>query len=283
MNPSVIVDAHVHWWEPGTLDYPWLKELPALNQPFRPADYAAATVQSHVRKIIFVECGCSASQSLAEVDWICSLAARELRLKAVVAHATLEKGEAVRADLQKLAARPLVHGVRRNLQGESDPDFCLKPEFLAGVALLAEFGFTFDLCLRPGQLRSVTELVRRMPQVTFILDHAGKPNIRDRQFEAWASDIQELARLGNVVCKLSGLTTEADWPQWQPAQLKPYCQHIVECFGFDRVLFGSDWPVATLATRYDRWVETVRELTAPATETDLDHLFRSNAERIYHV
>lgn len=283
MHPPVIVDAHVHWWNPAQLNYFWLKDLPALNRAFLPSDYSAASAHSNVSKIIWVECGCDPAQSLAEVDWISALAAQEPRLKAIVAHASLEKGETVRADLEHLAKRPLVRGVRRNLQGESDPEFCLRPNFIAGAARLADFGFSFDLCIRSNQLRCVTELARRVPQVSFILDHAGKPDIRNHQFEPWASDLKELAALPNVACKLSGLATEADWQHWQPDHLEFYFNHAIECFGYDRVLFGSDWPVATLATSYERWVETVQKFTTHARTADLDRLFRSNAERIYHV
>src|SRR5712672_249843 len=151
MNSLSIVDSHVHLWNPARLHYAWLDGLPALNRAFLPADFSAANANSCVNKIIFIECGCEPAQSLAEVNWISDLAKTEPRLKGIVAHADLEKGETVRADLEKLAANPLVKGVRRNLQGERDAEFCLRPEFVAGVKLLAEFGLTFDLCIRHDQ------------------------------------------------------------------------------------------------------------------------------------
>ncbi len=143
MNDLSIVDSHVHLWNPAQLRYAWLDGLPALNRAFLPEDFAAASAGANVSKIIFVECGCEPAQSLAEVDWISDLAKAEPRMKGVVAHAPLEKGGCVRADLEKLAANPLVKGVRRNLQGERDSEFCLRPEFVAGVKLLAEFRFHF--------------------------------------------------------------------------------------------------------------------------------------------
>lgn len=283
MNELSIVDSHVHWWNPAQLRYPWLDGLPALNRAFLPVDFAAASANSNVGKIIFVECGCKPEQSLAEVNWISDLAKAEPRIKGIVAHADLEKGEPVHADLEKLAANPLVKGVRRNLQGERDAAFCLQPEFVTGAKLLAEFGFTFDLCIRPEQLRSVAELVSRVPQTTFALDHFGKPDVRGKTFEPWATNLKQLAALPNVVCKISGLTTEADWKNWQPEDLKFYFDWALECFSFDRLLFGGDWPVATMATSYERWLETVRGFFLFATETDRVKLFQSNAERIYHV
>jgi L-fuconolactonase len=283
MSPSSIVDSHVHFWNPENFRYPWLDALPALNRPFLPENYAAASSTADVGRFIFVECGCEPAQSLAEVDWSSALAKQEPRLRGIVAEASLEKGGAVRDDLEQLAQRPLVKGVRRNLQDESAADFCLRPEFIAGVQHLAEFGFTFDLCIRHEQLRSVAELVRRVPRVVFVLDHFGKPEVRNGKIEPWATDLNKLAALPNVVCKISGLTTEADWQKWQPADLKFYFDRAWECFGPDRVLFGSDWPVATLATDYERWIETVQNLVSSAGESVQAKLFKTNAERIYRV
>jgi L-fuconolactonase len=283
MNELSIVDSHVHLWNPAQLRYSWLDGLPALNRAFLPTDFAAASVNSNVSKIIFVECGCEPLQSLGEVNWVSDLAKIEPRLKGIVAHAPLDKGECVRADLKKLAANPLVKGVRRNLQGERDAEFCLRPEFVAGVKLLAEFGFTFDLCIRHDQLCAAAELVRRVPQVTFVLAHFGKPDVRGKKIEPWAANLKALAALPNVTCKISGLATEADWENWHPADLKFYFERALECFGFDRILFGGDWPVATPATSYERWLETVRELFSFASVADQIKLFQTNAERIYRV
>lgn len=281
MSAPAIVDSHVHLWYPARFRYSWLDGLPTLNRSFLPADYAAAN--HGVEKIIFIECGCEPEQSLAEVGWISDLAKTEPRLKGIVANATLEKGNAVRNELNTLADRPLVKGVRRNLQGERDLEFCLQPEFVVGVKLLAEFGYTFDVCIRHEQLRNVAELVRRVPEVNFILDHFGKPDVRGKKFEPWATDFKALAKLPNVVCKISGLATEADWKNWNPDDLKFYFEQTLECFGFDRILFGSDWPVATLATSHKRWLETVRELFSFASEVEQTKLFQTNAERIYRV
>jgi L-fuconolactonase len=283
MEPDCIVDSHVHLWNPTYLRYRWLDGVPALNRVFLPADFAAASKTVNVEKLIFVECGCESMQSPAEVDWVCRLAKAEPRLKGIVAHVPLEEGEAVRAELASLAGQPLVKGVRRSLQDERDPGFCLRPEFIAGVKLLAEFGFSFDLCVRPGQLPSVVGLVRRVPQVTFVLDHFGKPDVRGGQTEPWATALKALAASPNVVCKVSGLATEADWQNWQPAGLKPFFERALECFGFDRMLFGGDWPVATLATTYQRWVETVEDFISFAGSANRLKLFRTNAERIYRV
>lgn len=283
MKALPIVDSHVHLWHPTKLRYSWLDGLPSLNRQFLPADYSAASRRAGVQKFIIIESGCESTQGLAEVDWVSSLAKAEPRLKGIVAHAPLEKGEAVRVELGELARRPLVKGVRRLLQGEHEPDFCLRPGFLAGARQLAHHGFTFDICVRHDQLRSVVKLVDNVPQTTFVLDHFGKPDVRGGHREPWGTDLKALAASPNVVCKVSGLATEADWYHWQLDDLKWYFERLLEVFGFDRVLFGSDWPVATLATSYERWVDGVHSMVSSAGSAAAIKLFQTNAERIYRV
>ena len=284
MKPALnLVDAHVHWWDPQSLRYPWLETVPALQRAFLPEDFAAATAPAAVTKMVFVEAGCAAGQALDEVRWGEALALREPRLRGIVAAAPLEnEAESCRV-LQQLSRRPLVKGVRRLLQAEPDPAFCLRPEFVAGVRRLAEYGFSFDLCLRAEQLPAVTELVRRVPEVHFVLDHCGKPPVARGDLEPWATWLKVLAESPNVCCKLSGLTTEADWQGWQPEQLRPYLETALAAFGFDRVLFGGDWPVCTLATNYARWVAVVDALSAAAPEESRRKLFQFNAERVYRI
>ncbi len=283
MTPLTIVDSHVHLWNPAQFRYPWLDGLPALSRAFQPVDFGAACVPADVSKFIFVECGCEPAQSVAEVNWISTVAKSEPRLRGIVAHASLEKGNAVRSELEMLATRPLVKGVRRNLQSETDKAFCLKPAFVTGVRLLAEFGLTFDLCLRQDQLPAVTELARRVPEVTFVLDHLGKPNVRNHRIQPWAKDLDALGALPNVVAKVSGLATEANWHDWQPADLAPYLMRALASFGPERLMFGSDWPVMTLASTYTRWLEIVLTQLPISKEEDWIRLFRTNAERIYRV
>jgi L-fuconolactonase len=281
--PEGIVDAHVHYWDPSLLPYDWLKGLPSLDRSFLPEDFSMASTGASISKIVFVESGCDVSRALDEVDWVTSLAHREPRIRAIVANAPLELGNGVREHLTHLAERPMVKGVRRLLQGESEADYCLKPGFLEGTGLLEEFGFSMDLCIRHDQLVAVTELVRKFPDVRFILDHFGKPLVKQGVMEPWLSQLRELAFLPNVSCKVSGLTTEADWDKWTEIDLKPYFDTVLESFGADRVIFAGDWPVCTLATEYQQWIETVAELTSSLSMEDSSKLFRSNAERIYRI
>jgi L-fuconolactonase len=286
MNASVVaglIDTHVHFWDPQGLRYPWLAAVPALNRTYTPKDYDAASTASGIAKFIFVECDCDPAQNLEEVAWVSAFARTESRLGGIIAHAAVETGASVRPHLARLRQNPLVKGVRRNLQGEADPNFCLQTEFVSGVAALEEFGFTFDLCVRPAQLPAITELARRCARIPFVLDHCGKPEIRQGRLDPWRRHLHELAALPNVVCKISGLVTEAAASRLGAEHLRPYVEHAIACFGWDRVLFGGDWPVCNLATHFSGWTDTLGEILATASPSNLRQLYQSNAERIYHV
>jgi L-fuconolactonase len=277
------VDAHVHFWHPARLKYPWLAAVPALNRPFLPEDYSLAARTAGIGKMVFVECGCVWPQSPDEVAWITELAANEPRLHGIVAQAAVELGTRINGTLAAFAQNPLVKGVRRNLQGEMDGRFCLQPDFITGVRALANFDFTFDLCLNHHQLPAVIELVQRCPEVFFVLDHCAKPPIRARQLDPWRQNLRELAGLPNVACKISGLVTEADPAHCGAEALRPYVAHAVDCFGFDRVLFGTDWPLCELATPLENWLALLKTIFAGETEANLTKFFQTNAERIYRV
>jgi len=281
--PFSIVDAHVHFWNPAKLNYPWLANVPALSCAFLPEHYSAATKTANVSKMVFVECGCAAAQSLDETNWISELAAHETRLKGIVAQASVEFGARVTGELTALAKNPLVKGVRRNLQAETDPYFCLQPNFVTGVHALAKFNFTFDLCIVHSQLPAVTQLVARCPEVFFVLDHCAKPAIRDKNLNPWRQHLRELAALPNVACKISGLVTEAHPVRCGALDLQPYVRHALDCFGFDRVLFGGDWPVCNLASSFENWLAALNAILTDEPETNLKKLFQTNAERIYRV
>jgi L-fuconolactonase len=281
--PFSIVDAHVHFWNPAKLNYPWLANVPALSCAFLPEHYSAATKTANVSKMVFVECGCAAAQSIDETNWISELAAHETRLKGIVAQGAVELGARVTGELATLAKNPLVKGVRRNLQGETDPYFCLQPNFISGVRALAKFNFTFDLCIIHSQLPAVTQLVARCPEVFFVIDHCAKPAIRDQKLDPWRKHLCELAALPNVACKISGLVTEAHPVRCNAPNLKPYARHALDCFGFDRVLFGGDWPVCNIASSFENWLAALNAILTDEPETNLKKLFQTNAERIYRV
>lgn len=278
-----LVDSHVHLWDPARLPYAWLAGEPRLNRRHGPEEFRAACGPVAVGKMVFVECGCDRARSFSEAEWVTGIVTAEPRIQGIVAHASLEKGDAVEADLARLATLPLVKGVRRLLQSEKDDAYCLRPDFVRGVRLLPRFGFSFDVCIFHRQLAGVIALARQCPEVRFVLDHLGKPGIRAGLIDPWRAELRMLAALPNVACKLSGLATEADHAAWTPAQLRPYIEHALACFGPDRLMFGGDWPVSTLATDYPRWVATVDETLAGLTEAERRRIFTGNAEAFYRI
>lgn len=279
-----IVDAHVHLWDTERFSMPWLAGIPLLNRSYGPQDYHEQTQGLQIVALVYVEVGVEPSEVLLEARYIASLAREEPRLQAIVAAAPIERGTAVREHLESLVAiSPLVKGVRRNLQDETQPDFCLQPDFVAGVRLLAEYNLSFDLCIRHWQLSAVTELVRRCPDTQFILDHLGKPNVKDHLLDPWRGQLRTLAALPNVACKISGLVTEADHTVWKPDDLAPYLFHTLEVFGEDRVAFGGDWPVILLASAYARWVETLQTFTASLSPEAQRKFWSGNARHVYRL
>jgi L-fuconolactonase len=278
-----IIDTHLHLWDLQRLSYPWLAGAPKLNRSFLIDDFRAACGPVKVAKMVFVQCDCVPEQAVAEAEWVSSVAHEDGRLRGIVARASLENGEAAHEQVAKLAEMPLVKGVRRLIQGEADPEFCLRPKFVRGVQMLHAFGLSFDLCIKHPQLTATIKLVRQCPDVQFVLDHVGKPDIRAARLDPWRDEIRELAQMSNVTCKISGLATEADAATWTTAQLKPYIEHVIECFGFDRVMFGGDWPVSTLATSYPRWVATLDEVLRGCSASEHRRFWVENAEMIYRV
>lgn len=279
-----IIDTHLHLWDPRRLRYPWLDAAPAINQPQLPADYRAATTGIPIAKMIFVQCEADPAQYREEVAWVTQQATLDDRIQGIVAWAPLEHGDAVRDELASLARNPLLRGIRRIIQFEADPAFCLRPDFVRGVQLLSEFNLHFEICIKgDAQFRNTLALVRQCPQVRFMLDHIGKPFIKENVLEPWATCIRELASMPNTWCKLSGLANEAHWHNWQPDDCRPYVEQVLDCFGFDRVVFGGDWPVCTLATTYTRWVTALADIVKGAGEKNLKKLFYDTAAAFYRI
>ena len=283
MIDSPIVDTHVHLWDPQRLPYPWLTGVPRLNRAYLVDDYRRACGEVAVAKIVFVQADTDFARYREEVEWVTAVAAAEPRLAAIVAWAPLERGTAAEPEVAVLAARPLVRGVRRIIQSEEDIGFCLRPDFVHGVQLLARHDLTFDICINHRQLANTIKLVEQCPEVTFVLDHIGKPDIRRHLLDPWRAELRTLSTFPNVWCKLSGLVTEADHAHWTRDDLKPYVDHVVECFGFARTMYGSDWPVAVQATDCPRWVETLAWAVSGCSTEQLRNLFHDNALAFYRL
>ena len=278
-----IIDTHVHLWDPGRIPLRWGHKAPSINTPHLIAEYDAARAEVAIEALVFLECDVEAGRHVDEAAMVTAIAAGEPRLQAIVAHAPLEKGEAVAEDLELLARFPLVRGVRRLLQDEPDIQAVLNDDFIAGLNLLPRNNLHFEICIFHHQLGAIVDLVRRLPNVTFMLDHIAKPPIKAGGLEPWRTRIAELAALPNLMCKMSGLITEADHSTWRPEQLRPYIDHVVDTFGFDRLVFGSDWPVLALAGGLPQWVAILDEALAGASEDELRYFWVENAQAFYRL
>jgi len=273
-----IVDAHVHFWDPSLLEYPWLRDLPSLNRAFRLPEYDAAVAGTEVDALIVVEANAAMADVRGEARWFDRLADLDSRIRGIVAYVALDSTDRDRT-LDELTALPRVKGIRHNVQSEP-AGFCLRFSFVDGVRALGRRCLSFDLCATHDQLGEVVELVTRCPDTHFVLDHCGKPAIRDSAIEPWKTHIRSLAERPNVLCKLSGLLTEAA-PQCSDQDLMPYAEHVVECFGAKRVMYGSDWPVLTLAGEYSRWFAFTQTLTSSWTPDEQRAFYSGNATRFY--
>ncbi|MCA9997263.1 MAG: amidohydrolase family protein [Anaerolineales bacterium] len=277
-----LVDSHVHFWQPAQLRYDWLTSVPAINHACTPELLTQKQGDIELQQIVFVQADCVSAQGIDEAAWVSALAQTEPRLGGIVAFAPLEQGERVRGWLERLAALPLVKGVRRLLQAEP-VGFARQPDFVAGVRLLAQFGYSFDICIVHPQMADAVWLAAQCPEVRFVLDHLGKPGIAAGLWEPWATEMVRLAALPNVWCKLSGLVTEADHANWQPADLQPYIDHALATFGAERLMFGGDWPVSELATTYVGWWETAVSALSHLSAADQHRIFYENGRSFYQL
>jgi len=280
-----IVDSHVHFWDPAELHYPWLEAVPALHRAFQPADYAAATGEVPIAKLVFVEGNCRPEEARREVQLVERLAGAEPRIAGIIAFADLTEGLGTRGSrlehtLDGLASSPRVKGIRHNIQGQP-AGFCLQPAFVRGVQTVGRRGLTFDLCATHDQLRDVADLVQQCPDTGFVLDHCGKPAIRTGRLDPWRGDVARIAAHENVYCKLSGLLTEADPEDRRDDTLTPYAACVVECFGSERVMYGSDWPVLTVAGSYCDWYGFTDRFTAGWSAAERCRFYADTAARVY--
>jgi L-fuconolactonase len=258
---------------------PWLDGDTRLDRPYGVSDFEAASAGLNVEAFVYVQVDVTAAYGLLEARW-----AADQNPAAIVAFAPLEDGAVARSYLDELVRiDPRIHGVRRLIQSEADPDFPVRAPLLEALRMLPEYGLSFDICIRHEQLASTVEMVRACPDTTFVLDHLGKPPVRAGLLDPWREQIAALAALPNVTCKVSGLVNEADHERWTTDDLVPYVAHVLEAFGEDRVLFGGDWPVVTHAASYSRWVETLRELTAGLSAEAHQKLWHDNARRVYKL
>ncbi len=278
-----ITDTHVHLLDTSKFKYGWASGAPKLGRDWTVHDLEVAAKPYVIENMVFVEVDVDYPQHMDEAEWVQQLAASDSRLKGCVASLPLEQGAKLEADLEKLSSFPVVRGIRRLIQNKTDPEFVLRPDFIAATRLLPKYNFSFDVCIYHHQFGNVIEFVRRCPEVSFILDHIGKPGIKDNLMQPWKRHIRELSELPNVMCKLSGATTEADHENWTREQLRPYIDHVIESFGFNRIMYGGDWPVAELAGKYTDWIGVLDWATAGCTPEEKRKLFRDNGIQAYRL
>ncbi|WP_373504777.1 amidohydrolase [Aestuariivirga sp.] len=278
-----IVDTHVHLLDTKKFKYSWAAGAPKLGRDWSADDLTALARPYTIESLVFVEVDVDMPQYLDEAEWVQSMSEKDTRIKGCVACLPMERGAALEPEMERLSKLDVVRGVRRLIQNQPDPDFVLKPDFLSAIKLLPKYNLSFDICIFHHQLPNTLELVRRCPDVSFVLDHIAKPGIKAGLMEPWAANIREMASLPNVVCKLSGVTTEAAHESWTREQLRPYIDHVIESFGFNRIMYGGDWPVSELAGRYPDWLEVLDWATAGCTPEEKRKLFRDNGIAAYRL
>ncbi|BET68336.1 amidohydrolase [Opitutales bacterium ASA1] len=277
-----LVDTHQHLWDLEQLPYSWTDGIEKLRRSFRFDDYLAAAANTGITKTVFMECDVDEPHALAEARHVQGLAETEPLICGIVASGRPEQ-EGFADHLDALSELPKLRGLRRILHTRPDA-LSQSSLFREHIRMLAGRDLTFDLCLLARQLPVGMDLVRACPDTTFILDHCGVPDVKSGVLSPWREYIREFAALPNVAaCKISGIVAYADPGTWTTEDLRFWFEHVIECFGWDRVVWGGDWPVCTLSSSLARWVETTRTLTAGASESERARLFHLNAERIYRV
>jgi predicted TIM-barrel fold metal-dependent hydrolase len=277
-----IVDAHQHLWDLDLFHYAWLKDLPVLNRSFRMNDYCDATTGLGIEKSVHLEADVDEPFMVEETKHVLRLADRsDNPLEGVVACGRPESKE-FKTYLERILGHAKLKGIRRILHTQPD-DLGQSETFIENVNSLAGYGLSFDLCVLARQLPLAIRLVSRCPEVTLILDHCGVPQVREKILDPWRANIHAIAKFPNVFCKISGLVAYADPRHWTAEDLRPYVDHAIECFGWDRVMFGSDWPVCTLSASYRQWVDALVSLTRGAGDVNQKKLFQENAIRIYRL
>ena len=274
------VDAHHHLWNYSAEEYGWIgPEMTALRRDFSPADLRVEMAAAGVDASIAVQ----ARQTVEETRWLLRLAHENAFIAGVVGWAPIASAEFGR-ELEALAGEAKLKGLRHILQAEPDA-YMLSDAFEHGMKVLEgsglAYGLVYDILVYERQLSAAIELVDRHPKQVFVLDHLAKPRIAAHELEPWRTMMRALARRANVYCKLSGMTTEAEWKTWILNDLRPYFDVILECFGVERLLAGSDWPVCTLAVSYGRWWQTMREMVKDLSDAEQEKILGGNAVRVY--
>lgn len=279
----MFIDAHQHFWDPARADYPWMDapELTPIRRAFGPADLAPLLKASGIDASIVVQC----RSALAETEEFLQVAHATPSVIGVVGWADLTDaglGDALDR-LRALPGSAKLVGIRHQVHDEADPDWLLRTDVQRGLAAVFARDLAYDLLVRTRELPAAIATAKAFPQARFVLDHAAKPPIADGGSAEWSDRIASLAASGNVWCKVSGLATEAKWTDWDAERLFPFVQHVANCFGEDRLIFGSDWPVCLLAGSYGEIKGALDACLAKLGTSVREKAFGANAKAAYRL
>ena len=273
------IDAHQHFWVYEPREYQWINEsMAVLQRDFLPRD-----IEPELQRCGFAGCvAVQARQSLDETRWLLELAERFPFVRGVVGWVDLRAAD-LQETLATLSANGKLVGVRHIVQSEPDDRFLLRPHFLRGISLLEEFALAYEILIYTKHLGVAAEFVARFPRQRFVLDHLSKPPIKSGDLREWERGIRELAKFPNVMAKVSGLVTEADWKSWTREQIVECVDVAFDCFGARRLMIGSDWPVCTVAGTYERVMGMMMEFVGRCTAEERDAVLGGNAARFWKL
>lgn len=275
----MLIDAHHHLWEYNDRDYVWMTgNMDSLRRNFLVPDLQEVMHRADVGGTVAVQ----ARQTVPETEWLLDLSARHPFILGVVGWVPLCNPQAAH-ELERLSRNPKLKAVRHVLHDEADDFYLLRDDFNRGIRLLREFCLGYDILIFERHLPQTIEFVDRHPDQVFIVDHIAKPRIKDGALTPWKENIAELAKRENVYCKVSGMATEADWNTWSADQIRPYFDVVLSAFGPKRLMFGSDWPVLTLAADYETWVQTFYSLIAELTPAERESICFGTAMGAYRL
>lgn len=274
------IDSHQHYWHFNTADYGWMGEnMSVIKRDFLPADLLPELKSIDFDGSVAVQ----ARQSLEETGWLLQLADEHPHIKGVVGWLDLQSEQA-EEQIAAFAKHPKAVGVRHVIHDEEDVDFMLRPEFIRGVQLLEKYDLAYDILIFTTHLGNTIQFVKQFSdKQTFVVDHIAKPLIKEGIVSPWKEEIAALGKLPNVYCKLSGMVTEADWNTWKPENIRPYLDVVMEAFGPERILIGSDWPVCLVAGKYSEVMHVVIDYISTFSEKEQAMMLGENAAKAYRI
>ena len=273
------IDSHQHFWKYDPMRDAWITDdMAVIQRDFFPQDLDPLLKENGFDGCVIVQ----SDQSEVETHFQIQNAESHDFIKGVVGWVSL-MAENVEQRLEYFSQFKKLKGFRHVLQGEPQRDFMLRKEFLNGIGLLKDYGFTYDILIFPDQLEYTAQFVAQFPDQPFVIDHIAKPDIKNQKIEEWAASIRKVAQHDNLHCKVSGMVTEANWYGWEEEDFKPYMDVIFEAFGTERLMFGSDWPVCMVAGGYNRVVKMVRYYTEQLTDAEKDAFWGGNAIKFYQL